>query len=52
MAENILIPQNYMTHIYYTKSHRDDMAFMWLNRIQGKYKGVAVIKRLKKIKSK
>lgn len=50
MAENTLTPQLYMTHINFTKSYRDDMAFVWLGRIQGKYKGMAVIKRMRKIK--
>jgi len=43
-----LTPVNFMASVEYTRSYRDDFAFMWLGRVQGKYKAVAVVKRLSK----
>lgn len=52
MAENIPIPQYYMTHFDFNRSIRDDMCFFWLNRKQGKYKAIDVVKRMRKMKTK
>jgi len=44
-----LQPQNFMTHVVWNRSHRDDLAFTWFGRMQGKYKAKSSVKRMKKV---
>lgn len=44
-----LMPQNYMIYTNFNKKKRDDMAYIWMNRIQGIYKSKQVISRFLKL---
>lgn len=48
IKELTLIPENYMRTILYTRRLRDDNAYYWMGRLQGRHKSRQVIKRLKK----